>query len=212
MSPPTRGPPGSPAGTAAVPQTVPVPSDCARIPSWRGPGLLVLVAVAIGLIAALVPSLLPTPAERASAASAMRPPAAAKVVEDERAHTLVLLPHRPRGRLALYLHGSGGNERSLLMVRKRERVANALLADGYVVAAALAGGNAWGNPTTVQDSRAFAGRLMRRYHLSSVYLMAESMGGLAGMQLADRFPAAKALAGIFPVCDLRTMVRHRSFT
>jgi hypothetical protein len=38
------------------------------------------------------------------------------------------------------------------------------------------------------------------------------MGGLAGMQLGNRLPAAKALAGIYPVCDLRTMVRHRTFT
>jgi pimeloyl-ACP methyl ester carboxylesterase len=174
--------------------------------------VLAAVAVVIGVVASLLPGLLPTSAEKASASSAIRPPAAAKVLEDERTHTLVLLPHANRGRLVLYLHGSGGNEHSLLLLKKRERVANALLADGYVVAAALAGGNAWGNATTVQDYRAFAATLMRRYHLTRIYLMAESMGGLAGMQLGDRLPAAKALIGIYPVCDLRTMVRHRTFT
>src|SRR5206468_73071 len=79
-------------------------------------------------------------------------------------------------------------------------------------AAALAGGNAWGDARTVEDYRAFTTSLMRRYHLTRVYLMAESMGGLAGMQLGDRLPRAQALVGIYPVCDLRTMVRHRTFT
>jgi alpha-beta hydrolase superfamily lysophospholipase len=204
----------SPADPSASPHNGPVAPDHRARGPWRRPGpwLIAVVAVVLGLVASLLPSLLPTPAERASAASALRPPAAAKVLEDERAHTLVLLPREPRGRLALYLHGSGGNEHSLLVVRKRERVANALLAHGYVVAAALAGGNAWGNRTTVQDYRAFTATLMRRYHLTRVYLIAESMGGLAGMQLGDRLAQAKALVGIFPVCDLRTMVRHRSFT
>jgi pimeloyl-ACP methyl ester carboxylesterase len=174
--------------------------------------LLAAVAVVVGLVAALLPSLLPTPVEKASASSSIRPPAAAKVIDDERAHTVVLLPHELRGRLALYLHGSGGTEHSLLMARKRERVANALLADGYVVAAALSGGNEWGNARTVADYRAFAETLMRRYALTRVYLIAESMGGLAGMQLGNRLPQAKALVGIYPVCDLRTMVRHRTFT
>lgn len=202
------------AGRSAVPQNVPVPSDRVRRAPWRGasPWMLAVVAVVMGLVAALLPSLLPTPAEKASAAAVLRPPAAAKVLVDERAHTLVLLPRSSRGRLALYLHGSGGTEHALLMARKRERVANALLADGYVVAGALAGGNAWGNPATVADYRVFAETLLRRYRLTRVYLVAESMGGLAGMQLGDRLPQAKALAGIYPVCDVRTMVRHRSFT
>jgi pimeloyl-ACP methyl ester carboxylesterase len=134
------------------------------------------------------------------------------VILDEKAHTVVLLPRVPRGRLALYLHGSGGTERTLIDTRKRERVAEALLADGYVVAAALAGGNQWGNAATVRDYRSLAATLQRRYGLTRVYLVAESMGGLAGMQLGRTLPAAKALVGIYPVCDLRTMVRHRSFT
>lgn len=190
-----------------------MPSAPRRRPRWRGPSLAVLVvAVVIGVVASLLPSLLPTTGEKASAAAVIRPPAAAKVLDDQRARTLVLLPARSRGRLVLFVHGSGGNEHSLLLERKRERVANALLADGYVLAAALAGGNAWGNPTTVQDYRAFATALMQRYHLTRVYMMAESMGGLAGMQLGNRLTAARALVGIYPVCDLRTMLRHRSFT
>jgi pimeloyl-ACP methyl ester carboxylesterase len=139
--------------------------------------------------------------------SIVRPAAARAVLDDPAARTLVMLPTTSRGRLALYLHGFGGDEHALL-VPKRARVANALLADGYTVAGALAAGNAWGDPGTVQDYTAFARTLMRRYDLTRVYLVAESMGGLAGMQIAGRLPEAKALVGIFPVCDLRTMTHH----
>jgi pimeloyl-ACP methyl ester carboxylesterase len=200
---------------AADPENVPVPFDRSRRTPWRGARIwtLAAVAVVIGLVVALLPSLLPSAkGERASAASVVHPAAARSVIDDPAAHTLVLLPRTSRGRLALFLHGFGGDEHSLL-VPKRERVAEALLADGYTVGAALAGGNAWGDAATVRDYGTFARSLMRRYDLHSVYLIAESMGGLAGMQLAGRLPQTKALAGIYPVCDLRTMTHHsRRFT
>ena len=88
-------------------------------------------------------------------------------------------------------------------------VAHAVSEAGFTVLAADAAGKAWGDPTSVADYRRLIERASSRYRLHDVFLMGESMGGLATMQLARTLPDVRAVTAWFPVCDVRTMRETR---
>ncbi len=119
------------------------------------------------------------------------------VVDHQRA--LLLRPEAPNGRLVLYIHGASGsaeaiNEPPVLSLTKE------LLRDGFSVAASDAHGpQNWGDPASVADYV----RLDRRLGFKHVLILAQSMGGLDGLQLVDRLHP-EAWAGIYPVCNARS--------
>lgn len=109
----------------------------------------------------------------------------------------------PRG-LVLYLHGFGGDAASLEDGEEQVRIVDRLVADGYVVAASDAHLDAFGNAASQQDHVDLAAELTRRYETSRTFLLAESMGGVAGTQIlaSDRIPHLLGMAAVSPLIDL----------
>jgi len=68
----------------------------------------------------------------------------------------------------------------------------------------VAGGNAWGNGASVDAYSTLIDGVADSYGVAGVYLVAESMGALAGAQLAARDDVA-AWVAIYPVCDPSTI-------
>lgn len=135
--------------------------------------------------------------------------AGARVVDDEASSSLVIVPKRANGGLVVFLHGWGQTRWSLLSRREEASVAHAVSEAGFTILAADAEGKAWGDPASVTDYRRLIERAQRRYGLRDVFLMGESMGGLATMQLGRELRDVRASTAWFPVCDIRTMHERR---
>ena len=105
--------------------------------------------------------------------------------------------------LVLYVHGHGETHDSLTGGSDQKRVTDRLVADGYVVAASDAHFDAWGNETSQQDYVALAAELKSRYDTPQTFLLAESMGGVAALQIlaGDQIPDLAGLAGISMLVD-----------
>lgn len=114
---------------------------------------------------------------------------------------VIATPKERNGRAVVYVHGAGQNGMAILEQALRAEVAAKLLDEGFVVAAADAGGKAWGNASSVRRYRGLVAEL-RAAGARRVYVLAESMGGLAGFQIAD---AVDGVAAWYPVCDVRTL-------
>lgn len=135
----------------------------------------------------------------------------ARVIDDSRRQSVLVVPQHPAGALAVYVHGSGQGRDTILHSPRDFAVARELSDHGYLVLAADAGGKAWGNAASVADYTTLIASTVRRYHVRDVFLMAESMGGLATMQLARQVPGVRAVTAWYPVCDLRTMAKLPRF-
>jgi hypothetical protein len=113
---------------------------------------------------------------------------------------LMLRPQKPTNRLVLYLHGSG-SQADVLEEEQLQPTVRTLLHRGFAVGASNGGGeNNWGSPKSVEDSV----RLARRSGYKYIYILAQSMGGIGGVELIDRLHPV-AWAGIFPVCNARSL-------
>jgi pimeloyl-ACP methyl ester carboxylesterase len=117
---------------------------------------------------------------------------------------VVLVPEHPNGRLVLYAHGYGADLAALLDDEAFGGLATGLVAAGYAVAASEARGDAWGSAASVEAHAALAATARQLTGAGEVFLVAESMGGLAAAQLVtgDRIEGLRAYAGIAPLCDL----------
>lgn len=131
------------------------------------------------------------------------------MLDDARTATTTVVPARANGALVVFLHGWGQTRAGLLTRRSQATVTRALTARGYTVLAADAALKAWGDPASVAEYREAIERTRTRYGLRDVFLMGESMGGLATMQLARTLPAVRAVVAWYPVCDVRTMTERR---
>jgi hypothetical protein len=120
---------------------------------------------------------------------------------------LVRMPEQRNGRVVLYAHGYDAEATALLNDREFGAVADGLVAAGYVVAASDAAGDAWGNAASVDAHAALAAAVTDLVDAPEVFLVAESMGGLAGAQMvADRrIEGLRAYAAISPLCDLSSV-------
>ncbi|SNS73233.1 hypothetical protein SAMN06893096_10783 [Geodermatophilus pulveris] len=117
---------------------------------------------------------------------------------------VVVRPQQPNGRLVLYAHGLDARGTAVLAGEGFGALADGLVAAGYAVAASDAGGDAWGDAASVDAHAALAAAVTDLVDATDVYLVAESMGGLAGARLVEgrRIPGLRAYAGIQPLCDL----------
>lgn len=191
-----------------MPHTVPVPTQRRPAPRrWLG-ALAALGAAAVALSACSV--VLPV---RVAAAidAATKDIGQAKVVDDPATSSLLIEPAHPNGALAVFVHGSGQQRDAILTKPRDLLVVRELVAHGYLVLAADAGGRAWGDASSVADYERLIAATVRAHEVHDVDLMAESMGGLATMQLAARVPDVRAVVAWYPVCDLRTMAHKRQF-
>ncbi|MCU1472927.1 alpha/beta hydrolase [Amnibacterium sp.] len=172
--------------------------------------LAALAATALGLSACSV--VVPV---RVAAAAAVNTYAqdygTAKVIDDRATASVLIVPAHPIGTLAVFVHGSGQTRDSILSTRRDFIVAKELVEHGYLVLAADAGGRAWGDAASVDDYEHLIDTTVRDHGVRDVFLMAESMGGLATMQLASRLPDVRAVTAWYPVCDLRTMEHKPHF-
>lgn len=151
----------------------------------------------------------PSPAALRSGRPAGVHDAGAKIVDDEASASLVIVPRDPNGGLVVFLHGWGQTRWSLVARRSEAGVAHALSEAGFTILSADAGLKTWGNPASVRDYSILIDRTKTRYHLRDVFLMGESMGGLATMQLGLTRSDVRAVTAWFPVCDLSTMRQRR---
>ncbi|WP_409329172.1 alpha/beta hydrolase family protein [Trujillonella humicola] len=121
--------------------------------------------------------------------------------------SVVLVPEEPNGRLVVYAHGYGADLRDIPDDEAFGGLAQGLVDAGYAVAASSAGGNAWGDAASVDAHAVLAATARRLTGARDVYLVAESMGGLAGAQLVtgDRIEGLRAYAGLQPLCDLSSI-------
>lgn len=176
---------------------------------------VIAVAVALllstGLAACTSSSTVP-PASTSRPSSTVGPAglrAGGRVVDDPATRSLVIVPRKANGGLVVFLHGWGQTRRSLLSRREEASVADALTEAGFTVLAADAKGKAWGDAASVADYRTLIAGTRARYRLTDVFLMGESMGGLATMQLARTLTDVRAATVWFPVCDIRTIHETR---
>jgi ribosomal protein S11 len=179
-----------------------------RPPRFVAAGLAALALIGAGTGCAAVEPARVAAAAVHQAAAGYGP---AQVIDDARRRSVLIVPQHPIGALAVYVHGSGQGRETILRSPRDVAVARELTDHGYLVLAADAGGKAWGNAASVAGYRALIGAAVRRYHVRDVFLMAESMGGLATMQLARQVPDVRAVTAWYPVCDLRTMAKLPRF-
>ncbi|WP_158590089.1 alpha/beta hydrolase family protein [Amnibacterium setariae] len=174
-------------------------------------GALLVTAAMAGCAASSteVPGARPVVAATPVAEPADLRAAGARLVDDARSASLVIVPKRPNGGLVVFLHGWGQTRWSLLSRREEAGVAHAVSEAGFTILAADGLGKAWGDPASLDDYQDLITRTKSTYRLRDVFLMGESMGGLATMQLARRLPDVRAATAWFPVCDLRTMHQPR---
>ncbi|GAA2754199.1 alpha/beta hydrolase family protein [Amnibacterium kyonggiense] len=183
-----------------------------RRPRRTALAVAVALLVQVGLAGCVASSTVPpqaTPRPTATIVPADLRAAGGRVVDDERSSSLVIVPKTSNGGLVVFLHGWGQTRWSLLSRREEASVAHAIGDAGFTVLAADADGKAWGDPASLADYRSLIERTQARYRLHDVFLMGESMGGLATMQLARTLPDVRAATAWFPVCDIRTMREPR---
>ncbi|WP_375388291.1 alpha/beta hydrolase family protein [uncultured Amnibacterium sp.] len=185
-----------------------------RRPQRRAGGIVAALLVAAtlsGCAAGTVAGATPSPVQKT--VDPVDPAAlraqGARIVDDDASSSLVVAPKRPNGALVVFLHGWGQTRWSLLSRKEEAGVATALTDTGFTLLSADAGGKAWGDPASLQDYTTLISRARRTYDLRDVFLMGESMGGLATMQLARTLPDVRAVTAWFPVCDLSTMHEER---
>lgn len=125
---------------------------------------------------------------------------------------LVVLPAGAPKALVVYAHGYQIDE-SALLVRHHKVVTDALVAAGYAVASTRAGGDAWGDPASVDAYAALADTLRQELGTPATFVMAESMGGVPGLLLMaqHRVPDLRGFVGISPVVDLAVMDRRDEY-
>lgn len=119
----------------------------------------------------------------------------------------VLVPEHPNGRLVVYVHGFDGRAGAVLSDDRVGGLAAGLVAEGYAVASSDAAGNAWGDDASVDDYATLAATVSAGTGATDVFLLAESMGGLAAARLVHerRIGELRAYAGIYPLCDLSSV-------
>jgi alpha-beta hydrolase superfamily lysophospholipase len=120
---------------------------------------------------------------------------------------LAMVPAQDPIGLVIYAHGVGDDHDVLSMDEKHIEVTERLLAEGYVVAASDAHFDAFGNAASQQDYVALALELAQRYGTSRTFFIAESMGGVAALQIlaGDRIPDLLGVAAISPLVDPRVL-------
>ena len=140
---------------------------------------------------------------RSPAAPEVEPEVAELTVNGQEAVAIAPGEGDPQG-LVVFLHGLDDDHGALAEEQKRVDMVEHLLAQGYVVGASDGHFNAFGNQASQDDYVALAAELAERYGTTETYLVAESMGAVAGLQILadDRIPDVRGMALISPLVDL----------
>ena len=112
---------------------------------------------------------------------------------------------QPRG-LVIFFHGLDTDEYVLTGDKVHRRLTDQLVDAGFAVVASKAGGNAYGNAASQHNYRELGRVAVKHYQVADVYLLAESMGTVAAVNLlasSETF-RIRGLAAINPVLDLNS--------
>jgi predicted alpha/beta hydrolase family esterase len=106
--------------------------------------------------------------------------------------------------LVVFFHGLDTDEHSMISDPTHKQLTDSLLNAGYAVVSSNAGGNSYGNPASRQNYLDLARMAAYHYHVTDIYLLAESMGAIAAVDILatpDTLPV-RGLAAISPALDL----------
>ncbi|AYR01534.1 esterase [Arthrobacter phage Seahorse] len=118
----------------------------------------------------------------------------------------LFLAPKSNGKLVIAAHGHGGTVQEWTSGKQQLPMLDALVDAGYSVAASDAAGEAWGNPESVDAYKALTAWAKTKGKFKSVVVLGQSMGGLPALQLLGEIPNVTAFVGIYPVCDLATVI------
>jgi predicted alpha/beta hydrolase family esterase len=127
--------------------------------------------------------------------------------------TAISLKGTPITGVVVYFHGMDQFPDVIYKNPNHRALFTPLLRSGYAVVSAEAGGNAFGNPTSLDDYRALAAAAEARYHVGPTLFVAESMGGLAALALysEDHKGQIKGMVGITPLMGIPADARSIDF-
>lgn len=106
--------------------------------------------------------------------------------------------------LVVFFHGLDTDEHSPISDASHKKLTDTLLNAGYAVVSSNAGGNAYGNPASRQQYLNLARLAAYHYHVADIYLLAESMGAIAAVDILanpDTLPV-RGLVAISPALNL----------
>jgi hypothetical protein len=99
----------------------------------------------------------------------------------------------PPTRLVIFFHGLDTDEHVLTADPMHQKLTDVLIDNGFAVVASKAGGNAYGNPDSQRDYRELARVAAAHYRVNDIYLLAESMGTIAAVNILATSPAVQNL-------------------
>ena len=118
--------------------------------------------------------------------------------------------------LVMYCHGNNGSDEEMGSRAVAEQAAwiDALIDEGYLLAASHMSGNNWGNDDAQADMVDLYAHCVTNYRLRDTLIWSASMGGLPGLLAIDddRIPNVKGWLGIVPVCNLADMFDNNTGT
>ncbi len=95
------------------------------------------------------------------------------------------------------MHGLGEGHYALEIDPRKQQVALDCLHDGYLMAAAIAGGDLWESPTAVAKYKALCDYLKANYGITKIILWAQSMGGLPACGLIEAGTVPEICGALF---------------
>jgi hypothetical protein len=108
--------------------------------------------------------------------------------------------------LIIHHHGAGELADGIFTDALKVSLVEDLVAEGWLVAAADAGGNNWGNDTALATYPELYRYISGRWPVRKTVAFSQSMGGLSGLLgVAEHRVPYRGWAGIYPVCNLRDM-------
>jgi hypothetical protein len=104
--------------------------------------------------------------------------------------------------IVIYFHGLDQDEFSLTSDEAHKALSEKLLGAGFVVASSKAGGNAFGDPATLQNYRELGSMAREHFRVENIYFLAESVGAIPAINLLTLdYTPVRGVAAINPALN-----------
>ncbi len=107
-----------------------------------------------------------------------------------------------KNKVILYCHGMGELANDVLTDYRKMTTIRAFLAQGWGILSCNADGNNWGNQTSLDLYNTLITWAKTQYAFTDISIFAQSMGGMAGLQLFMNDSQYDKFIGIYPACSL----------
>lgn len=116
----------------------------------------------------------------------------------------ILEPDVYNNKALIYFHGRGEDYRGTTEDSLKAGIIDRVTNDGWLVASSTAGGNLWGNDTSLTAYLALQTYLEANYDTDDIVFFTQSMGGLAGLRAAasGNYPKLRGCFNIYPATDV----------